>query len=177
MRLKINITERSNTMEAHLKHRFIRILPLVITLLLSWGIASFAEPGDNKKPENNGGQPWGHPKKNDVMQELNLTKEQQDKLAEYRKLSQEERKTTLSSLKDARSKLMTELDKSKSDPKEIERLSTEVKKFQNRLTDLHIKSIFQMKEVLTPDQFKKLREKAQEKHNKQNKKWSLFDKK
>lgn len=97
---------------------------------------------------------------------LNLTEEQEAKLAEFRKKEMPERKEAMEAMQSSRKKLMEELGKSKSDTKEIERLSAEVKRLQGQMLDSYIKSISNMKEVLTPEQFQKFQEKTKEKHGK-----------
>ena len=138
-----------------------KILTLV-TLVLFLGVScSFAQ--EPKGNETNKKEGWEHSKKNDMFRELNLTKEQEAKLGEFRKANEVQRSTIINALKDDREGLRNELNKGDSNPKEIERLSSEIKRLQGEMLDLHIKSVLNMKQVLTPEQFKQFQEKAKEK--------------
>lgn len=104
--------------------------------------------------------------KKELIQELGLSEEQEKQLAEYRKQNLETKKQIMENMKNFRIQLRKELTKPVSDTKEIERLKTEIKNAHNQMVDDQVNSILQMKQVLTPEQFKKFQDKIKERQEK-----------
>jgi Spy/CpxP family protein refolding chaperone len=105
----------------------------------------------------------GQEHKAELFKELNLTAEQEAKLAEYRKQDKAEAEQNRTAMKEAREKLREELDKPTSDMTVVGNLANTIKQGQAQMVDHRIKSILQLKEVLTPEQFQKFQEKTKEK--------------
>jgi Spy/CpxP family protein refolding chaperone len=125
---------------------------------------SFAEEGKDSWGKRGGEH------KAELFKELNLTAEQEAKLAEYRKQNKAEAETSFTAMKEAREKLREELDKPTSDMAVVQNLANTIKQGQAQMVDHRIKSILQLKEVLTPEQFQKFQEKAKEKMKERGKK-------
>lgn len=147
----------------------IRTVPLLficsIVFLLGTSVCFAEECKSLKGDKEQKGMPFKKAK-DGIFKELNLTKEQEAKLGEYRKQNMPEKKKSMEGLRDSRKKLMEELGKTTSDQNEINRLSSEVKRHEATLLDLHVKSILQMKEVLTPEQYQKFGDRIKEQRKK-----------
>jgi len=103
--------------------------------------------------------------KESVFQELNLTPEQQKKLAENRKAQREEMTRLLSVIKEKQAKLQEELKSPAVSRAKVESLANEIKALQAQLIDHRVNGIFTVKEILTPQQFaqfQQMTEKRQE---------------
>jgi len=144
-------------------------------LLFNFWTPCWAQNPDIQGREEARGPRHREGREDDILKELNLTTEQQTKLSAYQKQSQAEKKEVFSGLKNAMTGLMQELEKPDSNPKEIERLSKEVKKYQGKLHDLHVSSITNIKKVLTPEQYKNFHEKAKERHKHHDEQKPRFD--
>ncbi|MEI6633026.1 MAG: Spy/CpxP family protein refolding chaperone [Chlamydiota bacterium] len=90
------------------------------------------------------------------LKELDLTPEQQQKMKAQRKEQGIAMKSIRDALKAKHEELRAEIDKEKSDKAKIESITAELKKLEAQRIDQDVKGILQMKESLTPEQFKKL---------------------
>jgi Spy/CpxP family protein refolding chaperone len=102
-------------------------------------------------------------KKGGIFKELNLTQEQQTKLAENRKAQRQEMITLRSTIKDKQTKLQQELKDPAVTKAAVTPLVNDIKSLQAQLIDNRINGIFAVKEILTPEQFAKFQQMA-EKH-------------
>ncbi len=102
-------------------------------------------------------------RKEAMAKELGLTQEQQTQLAEMRKNDQAQGKQIMQATHAAQVRLKEELGKYDSDPATIQQIAAEVKTLQAQAIDHRIASVTKMKEILTPEQFAKIHEKAKEK--------------
>ncbi len=130
-------------------------LPLVMAGFLTILLGASSGFAEDKAPSEK--------KKGEFFKELNLTAEQEAKLAEYRKQNKAEAEQSFTAMKEAREKLREELDKPTSDMAVVQNLANTIKEGQAKMVDHRIKTIVQLKEVLTPEQFQKFQEKAKEK--------------
>lgn len=122
-------------------------------------------------------KPWGKSgegRKAELFKELNLTAEQEAKLAEHRKQNRAEAEQRFTAIKEAREKLREELDKPTSDMAVVQASANTIKQSQAQMVDHRIKSILQLKEVLTPEQFQKFQEKAKDKMKERGKKHGMM---
>lgn len=164
-----------------MKRKFKRISKIfaccLSLLLLNFGAPCWAQDPDIQDRKESRGTRHKEGGKNDILKELDLSNEQQKELSAYHKQGQDENKEVFSGLKKARAELMQELENPDSNAKEIERLSNEIKKFQGKMLDFHIRSIANIKKVLTPEQYKNFQEKAKEKRKQNNKRKLHFEEK
>lgn len=104
----------------------------------------------------------GREAKDDIFKDLNLTQEQRDRL----KADREKQKNAMQAIHDgmrkARTDLKAELEKPAVDKARIDAIAAELKSFSDRMVDLRIASLLSLKEILTPEQFKKMHDKMEE---------------
>ncbi|MCX6356885.1 MAG: Spy/CpxP family protein refolding chaperone [Candidatus Aureabacteria bacterium] len=106
------------------------------------------------------------------LEQLNLTPEQKQKLDAQRKEKKSAMKGLEESLKAKRGELREEMDKEKTDKAKIESIGADLKRIEAQRIDQEISGILQMKEILTPEQFKKMSAMREEhKGGKHGKKW------
>lgn len=95
-----------------------------------------------------------------IMQELNLTPQQKAQIESQRNEQREQNKQLRTLLSEKRKELKQELEKAVSDRAQIERIAEELKEIQSQRLDQRINSILKMKEILTPEQYEKFRQKT-----------------
>jgi Spy/CpxP family protein refolding chaperone len=93
--------------------------------------------------------------KETIYKELNLTAEQQAKLAQNRKVQHENTMKLRAALKEKEAKLREELKAPGVTRAIIQPLVDEIKSLQAQLIDNRVSGIFAVKEILTPEQFAK----------------------
>jgi Spy/CpxP family protein refolding chaperone len=124
--------------------------------------------------EQSGYKQRGKGLKDYLAKELNLTQEQQQKLAENRKAQGEEMKKLHETIKEKQEKLQEELKSPAVTRAAVEPLVNEIKSLQVQLIDSRIGGIFAVKEILTPEQFaqfQSMSEKRQEKRKGRFENW------
>jgi Spy/CpxP family protein refolding chaperone len=115
------------------------------------------DDGAMMPPPPRGGHGWHKGKGfGKHLKELNLTSEQQQKIDAQRKEQRSVMKGLRESLKAKHDELRAEMDKENTDKAKAESIGAELKKLEGQRIDQEIKGILQMKETLTPEQFKKL---------------------
>jgi|GEM_PF-1876644 len=97
-----------------------------------------------------------------IAEELGLTEEQKAQLAEMRKADQATGQELRNSLKTAQKNLKETLSQYDADPATVQSLAAQVKTIQGQMVDHRVASVTKMKEILTPEQFAKIQEKAKE---------------
>ena len=97
---------------------------------------------------------------NKVINELNLTSEQSERILKQRNAHRKGRDESRQLLRDRRKQLRTELEMSDTDRVRIDRVAGEIKKLQARMLDERIESVLEIKEVLTPAQYEVFRGKT-----------------
>lgn len=98
--------------------------------------------------------------------ELGLTAKQSEQLKVQRKEKREERKTAGKEMRAKRKELKEELDKKEVDRAKVDTIISEISELQSSKLKEHVESILSIKEILTEEQFQKLRNKMKAKHGK-----------
>ena len=93
-----------------------------------------------------------------IDKELNLSPAQREQLKSFRADQQTVMKDIRKQLNEKRLAMKAELEKPESDKDVIDQLSSDIKQLTGQQIDLHTAAMLKMKEVLTPDQFKKFLE-------------------
>ena len=104
-----------------------------------------------------------HEGKEDFIKTLNLTKEQQDKLEKQHEADTQSSKELKDKLKTKRAELQQELQKPEIDKNKIKTIIGEINALMAEQFTRRIDDLISMKQILTPDQFKKMLE--QKHHN------------
>jgi Spy/CpxP family protein refolding chaperone len=140
----------------------VTVLGVVLLLLTLAGYATAAAPppgGDEAMMPPPPPPPGGWHKGEGLgkhLKELNLTPEQQQKIKAQRKVQGSAMRSLRDALKAKHEELRSELDRENSDKAKIESITADLKKLESQRIDQEVKGILQMKETLTPEQFKKL---------------------
>lgn len=120
----------------------------LITLMLLGSLATAEGPG------------WGPKHDRDEMRtkiksELGLSKEQEKKLETHRIDQRAEMEKRMLTVREKRDELKTALENPQMNKHDVERINDELKDAQNEMADKRLEGILYVREVLTPDQFKK----------------------
>jgi Spy/CpxP family protein refolding chaperone len=97
---------------------------------------------------------------NKIVSELNLTPEQSEEIKGQRSEHRRIKKELGQSLREKQKELKAELEKEVSDRKELERISKDIKRLQGERVDHRIEGVLQMKEILTPEQYRKFHQRT-----------------
>ncbi len=97
-----------------------------------------------------------------IVEELNLTSQQQEKIKEIQALNQEKRKQIREELNQERKKLKGILADGNSNRQAAQEIADKIKKLMGELIDLRIEMVFSLKEILTPEQFKQMHQNKEE---------------
>ena len=90
------------------------------------------------------------------LKELNLTPAQTEQLNTQRQANKSAMRELQRALKAKRGELREEFDKQTPDKGKLESITSELKRLEAQRIDQRVKNILQMKEMLTPEQFKKM---------------------
>lgn len=90
-----------------------------------------------------------------IVSELNLTPEQGEEIKSQRREHRRIGSQLRQSLREKQKELKSELEKEVSDRGKITRIAGDIKQLQGESVDHRIKGILHMKEVLTPEQYRK----------------------
>ena len=127
----------------------ILVLSFASTASAQW----FGRDGKKGQKSNEGGF-------DNIAKELNLTESQKQQMAQQRSKEKEQGQVLREKMKAARDELTKELDKEKPDMAKIRSLISEMKELIGSRIEQRVDGIISMKQVLTPEQFKKLNEKT-----------------
>lgn len=105
----------------------------------------------------------GQGKGKDLMEKLGLTEEQQEALREQREGHREKIRSLMETLRDKKAQLRVELEKEEVDKEKIDSLINEIKPLLGGQIELRVEGALAMKEILTPEQYKKFQEFAKKK--------------
>ncbi len=111
-----------------------------------------------------------------MVQELNLSEEQQVRMKEQRQQHREQQQALRQQVKQKREELRQELEKPEIDPAHIQQISIELKELMGQKIDQQIQGILTTKEILTPEQFVQFQEKVKKFRHKQEGKWGRWEK-
>ncbi|MFH1857878.1 MAG: periplasmic heavy metal sensor [Candidatus Omnitrophota bacterium] len=98
----------------------------------------------------------------EFIQELNVTPEQQEKLDNQRREHQTRGKELVEKLRAKQLELRTELEKPAIDKNKVNAIVSEMKTLMGKRLDLRVEGILAMRSVLTPEQVAKMQEKRKE---------------
>lgn len=122
----------------------------------------FSLPNAHAQPfceaSGNGGQ-HGERKMGNFIKELDLTAEQQDQMKKQRNEHREKNKKLQARLKIKMFELKQELEKETSDRGKIYSIVAEVNALQRDLLAQRVQGVLSTKEILTPEQFEKFKQK------------------
>ncbi|MCX6339433.1 MAG: periplasmic heavy metal sensor [Candidatus Aureabacteria bacterium] len=107
-------------------------------------------------PMRGEGEEHGEGRFQEQLKELNLTPAQTEQIKKQRQANMSAMRELKQALKTKHSELLEELDKQQPDKGKIESVTSELKRLEAQRIDQKVKNILQMKETLTPEQFKKL---------------------
>lgn len=93
-----------------------------------------------------------------MAKELNLSENQKAQIEEHRKANMKEMRDIRKQTTEKNRALKTELDKLNSDKAVINRLMTELKDLHGKQLQSMVDRVMEMKEILTPEQYKKMTE-------------------
>ncbi len=93
-----------------------------------------------------------------IERQLGLTPDQEKQLEENRKSHREETKKLFEEMKDKREALRNELEKPDFSVERVKAIHGELKEIQNKVADQRLDRILQVRQILTPEQFKRLHE-------------------
>jgi len=107
-----------------------------------------------------------HAGKQDFMKKLNLSPEQKSQITKQQDMDKEKGKELRDKMQAKRLELKKELERSEVDTNKVNAIITDIKTLTGEQLDLRVNSIMAMKQILTPEQFKKLQDMKEEKHKK-----------
>ncbi|MBK7207976.1 MAG: periplasmic heavy metal sensor [Elusimicrobia bacterium] len=135
---------------------------LLTGLFLLAGAGLFAEPmgddgpGFGSGPRGDEGKTEG--RFEEMNKELGLTKEQAEKLRAHRRSQRETNQALWKQMEEKREALRAELEKPKVDSGKAKSINEELKALHNKMAEQRLAGVLQVREILTAEQFKKLRE-------------------
>ena len=114
--------------------------------------------------------------KEDPFKGLDLTPEQRDKIKTEREANMARMKESYEKMKAKKLELKSELEKPVVDKAKVSSIASELKNISAEKVDQRINSILSLKEILTPEQFKQMNAKMEEKHKEHKGKWEKGEK-
>ena len=120
----------------------------LITLMLLGSLATAEGPGRGSKHDRD-------EMRTKIKSELGLSKEQEKKLETHRIDQRAEMEKLMLTVREKRDELKTALENPQMNKHDVERINDELKDAQNEMADKRLEGILYVREVLTPDQFKK----------------------
>jgi Spy/CpxP family protein refolding chaperone len=93
-----------------------------------------------------------------IVEELNLTTEQQEALRQQRTGHREKRKALMETLRTKKEALRAELEKEEIDKERIDSIVSEIKPLLGQQIELRVEDTLAMKEILTAEQYQKFQE-------------------
>ncbi|KJJ84922.1 secreted protein [Candidatus Omnitrophus magneticus] len=139
----------------HLKKILIGLVIISFPLSATFAYSENAKPPRDKKI-------------NEVLKELNLSPEQEKKLAENRTAKKEEMKKLRDEMRKSHEKLQEAMKNPDTTIASVEPIVNDIKASQSQLIDNRIKGIFAVREILSAEQFSKFQG-IMAKHHKEKK--------
>jgi periplasmic protein CpxP/Spy len=131
------------------KKHLLKITLAVSLMMPAWAITQAADSDSDAQIEQ---------RMSRIESQLDLSAEQKTKLQEHRKAHREKAKTLWDEYKAHKKSLAAELEKSTVDKARVQNIQNDIKGSQGRLADHRLEGVLQVREVLTPAQFKKFQE-------------------
>jgi len=135
---------------------------MMILAAIALGLV-FSGTANAKMFEKEEGQP-NKDKRDQVIQQLNLTPQQEAQINQLQRLNRQKAKELFRKLNEKRRELADELDKARSNPIKIRVLIAALKDIQGRLIEKRVEDVLKMKEILTPEQYQKFSETLKNMH-------------
>ena len=107
-----------------------------------------------------------HAGKQDFMKELNLSPEQKSQITKQQDMNKEKVSELRDKMRAKRLELKQELEKPTVDTNKINAIIADIKTLMGEQLDFRVNNILAMKQILTPEQFKKLQDMKEGKHKK-----------
>lgn len=101
-------------------------------------------------------------RRQEMYKDLNLSDAQKQELEASRNKTREEMKAIFAASKESRAALSRELQKEKLDMGRISQINGELKKLNAQMFDYRLRSILEVRKILTPEQFKTFTKKTEE---------------
>jgi Spy/CpxP family protein refolding chaperone len=133
-------------------------------ILLAASLAAAEWDGEGTRGRNDD-------RRDKMKAELNLTKEQQKKLDTHRIEQRAAMEKAMLEIKEKREELKAALEQPKLDRIGLQKINDELKDAQNEMADQRLEGILYVREVLTPEQFKKFLSLAPEMKEHRRKEW------
>ena len=146
-----------------MKRSLASLAALLIGVSSLAGAYSGQDSKEGRGPGGADGEARMERKMDKIHQQLGLSPDQQKKLKEHRQAHRQEMRTLRESLRTKRESLRAELEKPDLNEGIVKSLSEELKTLQNRLADLRLDGILEVRKILSPEQFKKFGELMREK--------------
>lgn len=135
-----------------------RLLCAGFVMMLFTAVSVWAQPSDD-----NPGRMQRHENKMEkIIQELNLTPQQQEQIKQLRAQREGQAKSLRDGLRSARQSLKAELDRQNIDEAKVKTIAQELKQLEGQMIDMRISRVLEMKKVLTPEQYQILQEKIKQ---------------
>lgn len=122
--------------------------------------SAFAQPQDDTAFEEKAKRAEKRMEK--LAEELNLTPEQQAAIKQNRSENFDQAGNLHKRLREVRKQLKDELDKADTDIAKVKGLTAQLKELEAQMIDSRVSRIVEMKKILTPEQYKQLQQKMQE---------------
>lgn len=139
----------------------------------------FSEPEGEDQEENAQCGPGERmqAKCGELYKELGLSGEQKKMLDENKAKNKDAMKETFSQMKEKRELMKEELQKEEINTAKVTEINNELKALQSKMQDAKLSSILEVRQILTPEQFKKFSEKVDKRKGDFRKKEGRFGKK
>lgn len=135
---------------------------LLTGLFLLTGAGLFAEAmgedGPGFGPGSRGDEGKMEGRFEEMNKELGLTKEQAEKLRAHRRSQRETNQALWKQMQEKREALRVELEQPKVNTGKAKSINEELKALHNKMADQRLAGVLEVREILTAEQFKKLRE-------------------
>jgi Spy/CpxP family protein refolding chaperone len=146
--------------------KILTVAAVAVALALT-GLPAYAGPVWAKEDAYGGGKKGAHFQ--DLMDKLDLTEEQRETLTAQREENWKKMKELREAMNENRQALREELLKDDYSKAAVKKTVSEMKDVQGEMIEQRVDHFLQMKEVLTPEQYRKFTELAEKKHQKAKK--------
>ena len=165
MEVKISFLKRKES-QMNMKSKstavFIALASIVSLALITPAFAEWNSQNTEMQHKHAGNQ--------DFMKKLNLSPEQKSQITKQQDMNKEKENELRDKMHAKRLELKQELEKSEVDTNKVNAIIVDIKTLTGEQLDLRVNSILAMKQILTPEQFKKLQDMKEEKYKEGKKK-------
>lgn len=136
----------------------IKGLSLGVVLLLCSGAVYAADAVKTEAPATMPAQHGREKMMNDMDDKLGLTADQRTKMKTLRDEMRAKQESLREQVKEKRGALRQELDSTNPDRNKANALVNEITSIETQLAQNHVDQVFKVREILTPEQFQRMRE-------------------